>query len=156
MSGLVCIVNVARPSDTKTPVRSERDVLNKVLQLVRSISKNDGRNSQFYEDLDCKNIFIDLQSISSRRDEMVRLAIHPGEIAPRFLDRIFYLLNHVVNIAAFEYGNIWLLKNNRTGEIFDNIGIEYCKSRGKVEDETLVDSLNIEAGDILSVILVKN
>lgn len=47
---------------------------------------------------------------------------------------------------------MWLLENPRTGEIFDDIGIEYCNSNGEVMDTTLVRELNIIDGDNLRVI----
>ena len=55
-------------------------------------------------------------------------------------------------MPAFAYGTLWLLKNERTDEVFNNIGFEYCESRGRIRDETLIESLDIEDGDILSVI----
>jgi hypothetical protein len=75
----------------------------------------------------------------------------------RFLDNIFFWLNDPDGdvVAAFTYGRSWLLRNQRSHEVYDRIGSEYCQSRGAIEDDTTVREVGIKPGDTLIVIPVE-
>jgi hypothetical protein len=87
----------------------------------------------------------------------------PGQSAPlqvdlhtpvsTFLDRVFFWMSSLdPEFRAFSYGEYWLLENQRTLEIYDQIGIAYCRSKGKKRDTTPLFETGVKDGDVLTVI----
>lgn len=134
--------------------RSDRDVLNEVLNLVRSITRSNDREKGYLHPLDDRFIAtkIDSREIFGDNGELVDWPIPSNYNISQFLDEVFYLLNKQNLISPYKYGEQWLLLNTRTEELFDYIGIEYCRSKGSIVDHVLISELDIEDGDTLKVV----
>jgi hypothetical protein len=130
--------------------RSDREILDEVLQLVRSTSAMHTRYESNY--ISAGHIEIDTRPIFGDAGKVSRVSFFPDKTVSDFLDDIYLLLNKQETVRSYAYGDVWLLKNSRTGQVFDNIGIEYCKSKGEYRDDTPIYILEIEDSDRLLVI----
>jgi hypothetical protein len=136
--------------EDKVPSRSERDILSEVLNIVRTLDSSLNRQESLRAEVE--GVEIDSRPLLGNRGRVTRIKLSPGETASMFLDRIYALLNRQGNVPAFTYGSVWLLKNSRTDRLYDDIGVEYCRTRGAYIDETLIATLDVENGDRLSAI----
>jgi hypothetical protein len=87
-----------------------------------------------------------------------RKPFDPNDTVSDFLDSIWFSLQseRPPFIPPFTYGQIWLLRDTTTGKVFDDIGIEYCRTEGRKHDERDIRSIGIEAGATLQAIPVPN
>jgi hypothetical protein len=143
---------IALGEERSGPVRSERDMLGEVLELVRSLAKPSDRRELLAPLGEFRVIDIDTHSLLGASGGVFKLKFNLDEAVSEVLDRVFYMLAKQANIKAYTYGEVWLLKNPRNEKVYDDIGIEYCRSRGRVIDETPMRRLGIEENDRLLVI----
>lgn len=136
-------------SGSHVVIRPDREVLSEILQLVRNLERYTGYIDSS-ADLD---LTVDLFELTGKRKQKY-INLSARQPVSDFLDAVFFSLRESgAPIFAYTYGKEWLLQNERTGEIYDNIGREYCESKGKTREETPVWKLGLRAGDRLSVIL---
>jgi hypothetical protein len=137
-------------SEKSIPRRSDREVLNELLDLVRSISQTP-KSDPLVEGGDVY-VEIDTRPILKKKGGRTKMQVFPQTSVSDLLDQIYYLLNQQGIVAAYTYGQMWLLRNARTGRLYDNIGIDYCRTGGLRRDDNLVIlSLELENGDKLLV-----
>lgn len=98
--------------------------------------------------IDCKPLF-------PENGGALTISYHPSQSVSAFLDTVYRLVNEYSYVAAYTYGTVWLLQDMESGRIYDNIGIEYCRSKGAVPDRQPIDSVGIRAGDVLYAIPVE-
>lgn len=55
-------------------------------------------------------------------------------------------------MPAYVYGEKWLVRNQRTREIYTSIGMMSTMSKGKQPDNTPLSELGIFDGDVLEVV----
>jgi hypothetical protein len=155
------IRDAAAQTNPHFPVRSDRDILSEVLALVRSLNKRTalnavdiaGRLSQKTETVESL-IEIDSRPLFDKRGKVKCMPYTPDQSVSLFLDSIYFALNRQSGLPAYMYGQLWLLKNKETGEVYDSIGTQHCKSRGKELDARTLDEIGIKPGDKLLVVPV--
>jgi len=148
-------IQAAAASDSrrsKVPARSDRDVVNEVLEIVRSLAKNDDLSTLTRWEV---SIEIDTRLLLGKEGYVRRFSLDQRESVSDFLDEIYFYVNRRAEgevIPAFTYGDMWVLRNTRTNKVYDNIGIEYCRSRGLIRDNTPLFKLGLEEGDRLEIV----
>src|SRR5262249_23925342 len=73
------------------------------------------------------------------------------QCATSLIDRVYFLLNEVASVPAYEYGSTWALGDEERGARYC-IGGGECRTRGRVGDERSIESLGIRPGDRLAVV----
>lgn len=131
------------------PIRSDRDVMGEVLELVRGIARNTPRH--IYDYTESIKLEFDFSVFFTEDEEKVSYVFPGATTISDFLDGVYFLLNDHCRVAPYSYGSEWILKNNRTGEVFDEIGTEYLLSKGQVRDDKPINMLDLEWGDNISV-----
>jgi len=155
---LECQIRAAVSLVDKTrsvPARSERDVLNEVLDTVRSLAKPE---SLPHLEEDVVTIEIDSRPLLGVNGRVGKFTVDQSQALSDFLDRIYFLLNRDQEeevVPAYTYGQTWVLKNLRSSKVYDDIGVEYCRSGGARRDNTPVYRIGIEHGDRLAVLKCK-
>lgn len=130
----------------KVPARSDHDILNEILELVRS-------NSQPPFGIEPTGFSLVSLQIDPRpllkKGNVFRLNFPSNIAAARFLDEIWFKLNQYGAVPAYTYCTEWCLKNTRTNQMLDKIGREYCRTRGQENDDTPLYELDLQDGDTL-------
>ncbi|HUI79898.1 MAG TPA: toll/interleukin-1 receptor domain-containing protein [Bryobacteraceae bacterium] len=133
--------------------RSEYELLAEVLDIVRSLNKPSlspisglkGRRMEGQSE-----VIIDSRVLMGSNGRLTRIGVSPNETVQSFLDAVYFEISP--EVRAFTYGESWVLQNVRTNEIYDRIGIEYCRSKGKVRDDAPFSKIGIVPGDRLVVL----
>jgi hypothetical protein len=138
----------------KLPARSDRDVINEMLEIVRSLAKSSDLPAMAGWEV---NIEIDTRPLHGKGGHVKRFRLSQRQSVSDFLDNIYFYVNmHSEGeiIPVFTYGDVWLLKNTRTNKLYDHIGIEYCRTRGTFRDNTPLFKLGLEDNDRLEILRI--
>lgn len=139
---------IPTPIGPAVPTRTDHDVLQEMLGLLRATVRRDFDDDQF--------ISIDSRSFFPKRGIINRRRYKASESVSDFLDSIWGFLNRpghrAAHVPAFTYGTEWLLQDERSRRIYSELGLEYCKSGGRIRDERLLEVVGIRPGDRLRVI----
>lgn len=138
--------------ENKTNGRSEREILNEILSVVRS-NFREVQSVKFMDTQKYTNFYIEIDTtpLFPENGKIFSWKLPNGIDVSEFLDEIYSFLNECEYMEAYQYGVKWVLTNTRTKEIFDQIGIDYCQSSGRVRDYTKIKELDIRNGDRLLV-----
>jgi hypothetical protein len=173
------------PSLKQPQHRSQEEMLAEVLDTVRTIVR-ELNDSQRLNELRWDDLVDELSGARSRRanhpeqvalfepeptrfrltidarsfldgDSSTVMSFDGSETVSGFLDAVYFLLQKKgAKIDAFTYPTRWVLKCVRTGRLYDDIGVEYCESRGDVRDDARILTLGIRDGDCLVVLRPEN
>ena len=131
--------------------RSDRELVEEILTLVRDSTR---RTFQYpfvsVSRPEC--IVLNLQPFFPERGTLYLLEYQATQSVSSFLDKVYFVLNEVGRVPEFQYGTLWTLQDEARGTRYDDIGIEYCRTRGQVRDERSIESVGIRPGDRLAVI----
>jgi hypothetical protein len=142
--------------------RTDRDILEEILGLLRSRARQQGSwmarlpSSEADRDEYLEaGVSIDARPFFGNGGRQVVMPYVRSLPVSRFLDRVYRLLNMDGFVRAFTYGDIWLLEDSGSGHVFDDIGIEYCRSGGINEDLRPIENVGIHKGTKLRVVPVR-
>jgi hypothetical protein len=150
------------------PRRTDRELIEEILELVRNQSRKSTKkrslprhsasfaNSTNSDHCGKAVILLDTTVIHGDEGKVQRLTYELEGSISGFLDSVWFLLNEEQSIPTYTYGELWLLENAETGERLDNIGIEYCKSRGHVADSRPIRVAGITDGMRLRVVPIQS
>ncbi len=110
-----------------TAIRSERDILEELLGLVRNSLRS--RAPKTMRPAETLTVTVDTSKYF-KEGPVVSVAYDAGTTVSQFLDSVFFAMHDVGDVKAFQYGIEWLLQDQRTGRTYDDIGIEYCRTLG--------------------------
>lgn len=136
----------------EAPSRSDRDVLNEVLEISRSLAKSGDLPTLAGWEV---SIEIDTRPLLGKGGYVRRFSLNQRQSVSDFLDNIYFYVNRRSEeevIPAFTYGEVWVLRNTRTNRMYDKIGIEYCRSGGSIKDNTPLFKLGLEDDDRLEIV----
>jgi hypothetical protein len=137
-----------------TPVersRSDRELVEEILALVRDAARRAAQDPFAYPGKS-ESIAINLQLFYPERGTLQMLGYQASESVSSLLDKVYFLLNEIERIPMFQYGTLWVLQDEVRGTRYDDIGLEYCQTRGQIRDSRSLESVGIRPGDRLAVI----
>ena len=88
-------------------------------------------------------VYVDLKPICGQNGQLVRISIDGMTSASDFLDEVYFAINRFGKIMAYTYTTRWLLRDEKTGRVFDQMGKKYCESREKHRDDRLLSEVGI-------------
>jgi hypothetical protein len=131
------------------PERSDSDMLRELLSLVRASVRHKNPHESLH-------IWIDPRLLDSNNAKAFEMFIPFNESVTDFLDRIWSRIRSEHEIPPYTYGEKWLLKCERTGEVFRDIARNYILSGGKVRDNRPLSELQLDYGDVILLVDPKN
>ncbi|MGC1374645.1 MAG: TIR domain-containing protein [Anaerolineales bacterium] len=131
------------------PSRPDREILEEILGVLRNQSRT--YTSPIIEQLEPAVVIIDTSKFFAS-GKAIAISYGTDRSVSTFLDDIFFALNRIGEVPAYEYGTVWLLQDQLSGRQYDDIGIEYCRTHGRVRDDRTILGVGIRAGDRLEVI----
>lgn len=129
--------------------RSDRELLEEVLDLVRNGAKL--TRAEMRRSRATSYLKIDVSELFGEEGLNFDIPYDASENVSDFLDRLYFGICKINRIPAYEYGTFWLLKDQQSGRVFDNIGIRTSKSRGDVRETQSVYSEGITEDSLLAV-----
>lgn len=129
------------PNETLPVVQTDRQLMEETLALVRGVFQ--AQIPVFTAGEGDQSVFVDVRPVCENDGTVVRVMIDDTTEVHHFLDQVYYAINRYGKIQPYKYGILWLLKDARTGHIFDQMGLEYCRSEGKVLDERRLNEVGI-------------
>jgi hypothetical protein len=139
------------PAHPIVPARPDREILDEILSLLRNIARAAPTATPAQLEVEtAQTIIVDTRGFS-RKGGPVHWS-HKDQSVSEFLDRIYFALHEIAEIEPYTYGSAWLLRDSRTGRTYDDIGVEYCRTGGRVKDLRPISSVGIAPGDTLEVV----
>jgi len=130
--------------------RSERELLEEILAVVRT---NFRQSTWASEPKPLRRLTIDTSKFFEVGGP-ISIEYYYDQAVSRFLDAVYVELNEIGHVPAYQYGKEWLLRDQQSGRVYDDIGIEYCRSNGKTTDTRGIGTVGIKSGDRLEVIKI--
>jgi hypothetical protein len=131
--------------------RSDRELLEETIALLRDSNRRTFQYP-FFSIARPESVILDLQPFFPERGTLYVLEYQSSQSVSSFIDKIYFILNEVGRVPAFQYGTSWCLEDVGRGKRYDDIGIEHCRTHGQVRDERPIESVGIRPGDRLAVI----
>jgi TIR domain len=130
----IVISQAQLPVDIPTPQqRKDRDILEEILDLVRN-NKLTNNNNQLSSHEHVCNVHVDIRPICGEEARIVSISIDKYTCISDFLDDVYFAINRFGRVRAYSYGQLWLLKDRSSGQLFEKIGSAYVKTRGVERD----------------------
>jgi hypothetical protein len=106
--------------------------LEEILDLVRNNMLPN--NNQFSSYKHICNVHVDIRPICGEEARIVSISVNKDTCISDFLDDVYFAINRFGRIKAYSYGQLWLLKDRASGQLFERIGSAYVKTRGVERD----------------------
>ncbi len=125
-----------------SPIRPDRELLDEMLEMLRGIAQVQTPLFAAGCGVD-SGVYIDLKPICGDAGQIVRISIDQSTSVSDFLDQVYFAINRFGQISAYSYTMKWLLRDSKTGRLFDKIGKKYCETLGEERDERPISAIGI-------------
>ena len=131
--------------------RSDRELVEEILVLVRDSSR---RTSPYpFRPIGREEcLVLNLRPLLPERGSYFLMEYQPTLSVSSLIDRVYFVINEFASMPAYQYGSLWILQDEVRGKCYDDIGIEYCRTKGEVRDDRSISSVGILPGDRLAVV----
>jgi hypothetical protein len=146
------------------PKRPDRELLEEILELLRNSSRQSSVSASILnrtlaqENFDNHRerviVTIDARPIFGK-EALIPMVFFEDTTVSAFLTTIYFKLNKFGDIPAYTYGDVWILEDASSGTKYDNIGIEFCRSKGSKTDNRTLSTVGIISGMTLQTVFLK-
>jgi hypothetical protein len=143
-------INLARTAisnPAKQAVRGDRELLQEILVTVRAIASEDSRTRVPHISL-----WIDSRPIFAEKGREADIYVPITYTISDLLDAIWGILSDQADMPPYRYQKLWVLRNQRTGELYQDIGGRLDEKGRRGRDDRSLSTLKVIDGDVLEVI----
>ncbi|MEI8382598.1 MAG: TIR domain-containing protein [Planctomycetota bacterium] len=124
------------------PIRPDREILDEMLEMLRAISQAQIPVFAAGAGTDA-GVYVDLKPMCGEHGQIVRISIDLTTSVSDFLDQVYFAINRFGHVVPYTYTTRWLLRDEKTGRVYDKMGKKYGESRGEQRDERPLSTMGI-------------
>ena len=151
-------LKLAEVPATRVRQRSERELLDELVQLIRGVAQTSNSILSHIDDLPkgesprfpngakriSRTIEIDPSALLGVNAEPFTIPYDPSQTVSTFLNTVWHELNAKGDVPPWTWGDRWMLSDEQTGKILDYIGIEFSRSKGEILDDRSISAVGIK------------